>query len=1356
MKSKKQVLIIIILLIGLVIIGSTYAFWTWTSNTSKNVIINTSDDLKNYVIYNEGESKFSGSFEVSNSYNDGIYSTISLYKASEVANVDLNAIIHMNINEIGTNMATSSALKWVVTSGTSSNSGSILSQGNFINVNNGDVLTLVPNIEVTTTETFYTVWIWLDENENPSDSLTGETLDVNVWTEINQYEGTENRFEITQLITSYQLIKSIIINNKNNIISYNVTTTEVEPSTWINIPNNEQNNIYNFSYSVQNTGTYYIWFKDSNNNITHEMVTITNVDSTPPVCSWGNFSSSTIANGETSTITLTCTDSESSVIGNITASDINISSNAISISNFVKETITNGYKYTLTLIGNNDNTATLTLDGNKFHNEGGLENASVTSSAITVATPLVLTIYYNNNATSGGTTIASFTDSCLPSSGSCSISIPSTVKNSVGTYNNSYVGLSASTGNMTAAVNSSATSVTLNNNKTYYAIYRTNLTNYYYDSSYTSRTLYRNQWFTSNSAMATTVLSTSSTGTSNYSTAVGPGSSVWSGLSTGADTTAEYASVANAAASNSTSLYTVYQFNITYTKSTNVSDIGTTSASCKVTSSNTSCTVTLPTITADTGYTVQGWYTDGGGTGTKVGNASANYSVSTNALTLYAFAEDVTGPTGSVSASLSTATVSATANFTDAGYGLATVDTYGWKISTSSTCNSSTTGFVTNSNSTYSFTLTADGVYYVCVRAKDIVGNYGYAVSGSIDYNTSPYNSYSCANGSSGSSPYIMTYTGNCSMSGDQTNWKVKFTSGGTLTFSASKAIDAFLVGGGGGGGAGAGNGIAGGGGGGYTTSKANIPLSKGTAYTITIGTGGKGGGGGGSGGSGGANGGTTSAFNVSANGGKGGYASSAAYGGAGGSGGGGSTGTSGGYGGSNGGSGSPNGGAGQGTSTREFWTIDQNTSATLYAGGGGCGGFASGGAGGSGGGGAGKGQGSQGGGTGSFYGYAGTANTGGGGGSGYTGGGAGGSGIVVIRATTTSFQSQTLNSGTIYTAYTSNSFTGAANNSSDYTYTIKSGAPTGATINSTNRTISFPNTTNAARYYVVVTATNSTTGATIDATMTIDINLVDNPLYSYSCANASAGSAPYMLTYTGNCSMSGDATGWKAKLLNNGTLSVNKALNIDAFLVGGGGGGGGPSGNAICGGGGGGYTNSVANLSLELNTDYAITIGAGGAGGTSGSNNGKTGGTTSAFGSTAAGGTGGTNPSGQAVGGNGGSGGGGATGTSGGYGGSNGGSGSPNGGTGQGTSTREFWTIDQSTSATMYAGGGGCGGYASGGAGGEGGGGAGKGQGSQAGGTGTFYGYPGTANTGGGGGSGYTGGGAGGTGVVVIRNKRG
>lgn len=245
------------------------------------------------------------------------------------------------------------------------------------------------------------------------------------------------------------------------------------------------------------------------------------------------------------------------------------------------------------------------------------------------------------------------------------------------------------------------------------------------------------------------------------------------------------------------------------------------------------------------------------------------------------------------------------------------------------------------------------------------------------------------------------TYTGDFEIVSDddqpitvsQGNWKIRFLTSGTLTFTnlngAENGIDVFLVGGGGGGSRAAG-------GGGYTKTLKAVKVSVGTAYLIEIGAGGIAGIGNSKAGSAG---GTSNAFGASANGGKANGTASSFVGSDGGSGAGaGSTNGNGGKGGSDGSDGfhrngtHQDSGTGQGTTTREFG----ESGGKLYAGGGGgCTTTSSnGGAGGDGGGG--DGGNTSGGAT------SGETNTGSGGGGAANNkaGGSGGSGIAIIRNT--------------------------------------------------------------------------------------------------------------------------------------------------------------------------------------------------------------------------------------------------------------------------------------------------------------------------------------------------------------------
>lgn len=277
---------------------------------------------------------------------------------------------------------------------------------------------------------------------------------------------------------------------------------------------------------------------------------------------------------------------------------------------------------------------------------------------------------------------------------------------------------------------------------------------------------------------------------------------------------------------------------------------------------------------------------------------------------------------------------------------------------------------------------------------------------------------------------------------------------------------------------------------------------------------------------------------------------------------------------------------------------------------------------------------------------------------------------------------------------------------------------------------------------------------------------IVSKEFYNWFTANTYT--SPFDMTYTGNYNVREDGV---VELLTSGTLVFLNPAVIDRFMVGGGGAGGRRTGSTKNGGGGGGggYTSTTKGLQIAANVTIPITIGAGGVPGSNIPGNVR-GGSTIWGDVSVKGGEGATTASTTVpyLGGAGGSGGGGGTisNSDGGIGGSDGndgevgGSGAAHaGGTGQGTTTREF----AEPAGKLYAGGGGGGRYmvsatpiiSMGGAGG--------------GGSGAWVGNlsnasqaaaAGVANTGGGGGGGATNtafdmnisGGSGGSGIICFR----
>ncbi len=201
-KKNKFIYIIIgfVLVIGMIIAG-TFAYYTWVSNVNKMVAINTAPGLDEYVIYEEGASVFSGSWEVSSDYTGGRSTTFSIGKKASASKINLVAYINMEVKAIGTNIASSSAVKWAITSGET-----LLGEGSFNGKSDGDDITLLSDITLSTTLNTYTVWLWIDEAENPSSELSGETLDVGITVQVDNIELLpigiyliDNRFNVANL-----------------------------------------------------------------------------------------------------------------------------------------------------------------------------------------------------------------------------------------------------------------------------------------------------------------------------------------------------------------------------------------------------------------------------------------------------------------------------------------------------------------------------------------------------------------------------------------------------------------------------------------------------------------------------------------------------------------------------------------------------------------------------------------------------------------------------------------------------------------------------------------------------------------------------------------------------------------------------------------------------------------------------------------------------------------------------------------------------------------------------------------------------------------------------------------------------
>lgn len=188
MTKKDTILFITIFCVLALIAGSTYAYWGWSSNESKSVVFNTSKGIEDYVIYDAGESHFVGDFKASSTFCDGLHNTVTMSKVTDASEMMLIGTLKMDVNSIENNMKSTDALGWAVVSGDGTSCTSdttALVSGTFKNVNSVTTLTLLEDMFIGTSAASYTVYIWLN-TATASDALSGETLDVNIWTQVDQ------------------------------------------------------------------------------------------------------------------------------------------------------------------------------------------------------------------------------------------------------------------------------------------------------------------------------------------------------------------------------------------------------------------------------------------------------------------------------------------------------------------------------------------------------------------------------------------------------------------------------------------------------------------------------------------------------------------------------------------------------------------------------------------------------------------------------------------------------------------------------------------------------------------------------------------------------------------------------------------------------------------------------------------------------------------------------------------------------------------------------------------------------------------------------------------------------------------
>ena len=178
-KSKLYMLISIIILV-ISVIGSSYAYYRIVlfNDLTVNPITN---GLDYYINYAKGTDITSSVLEPSTDYSGGNSVTITFYKKDNT--YDIYGHIYLDVTSVGTALSSSASLKYTVLS-----NDIIISQGTLGGIANGDSLLLAVNIPLSTEQTEYTVYLWLDDTNSNASSAENETISATVRCEATMKE----------------------------------------------------------------------------------------------------------------------------------------------------------------------------------------------------------------------------------------------------------------------------------------------------------------------------------------------------------------------------------------------------------------------------------------------------------------------------------------------------------------------------------------------------------------------------------------------------------------------------------------------------------------------------------------------------------------------------------------------------------------------------------------------------------------------------------------------------------------------------------------------------------------------------------------------------------------------------------------------------------------------------------------------------------------------------------------------------------------------------------------------------------------------------------------------------------------
>ena len=207
--EKKHIIIGSILVIGAIMVGSTLAWWTWStsSNEQTNIVVTIGGTT---ISYEDGDDITNNNLIPTSTKEKGISKNITVSSTGQVY-LDLNmAVVTLD------DALKDASFKYEIYNGSD-----LVTGGNFANSNVGDNIVLLSGVEVTSSPTTYTLYIWIDGNMSNPNTMYNQNFEFRLNASATDEKPIET-IEYSPITDIYNAAnKTEVINND---VTYNYAT----------------------------------------------------------------------------------------------------------------------------------------------------------------------------------------------------------------------------------------------------------------------------------------------------------------------------------------------------------------------------------------------------------------------------------------------------------------------------------------------------------------------------------------------------------------------------------------------------------------------------------------------------------------------------------------------------------------------------------------------------------------------------------------------------------------------------------------------------------------------------------------------------------------------------------------------------------------------------------------------------------------------------------------------------------------------------------------------------------------------------------------------------------------------------